>query len=480
MKKTLNNIIYNMAYQILNMIIPLITAPYISRIMGPDGVGVYSYSTSVANYFAIFMHLGIANYGSRTIAINMNKGKEKISKSFWEMYAFQLISSIAMLVVFCWLMIVFDIKYKMAFMAQIFYLLSVMLDVGWYFVGTSQFKITVTRSMIIKILQTFFIFTIVNDASDIIVYILIITVGTLVGNLALWPLVLKQICFVKVKIKNIKQHIKPNLVLFMPILASSVFVYMDKIMLQIMTDETSNVGWYEYAEKIVRIPLMLISAIGAVMMPKISALISEKGEKILEKYMYVSMRYIALLSSAMCCGIVAVAPELGIVYLGEKFRPCGSLMQALSCIILFSSFSSILRTQYLMPMCKDKSYAISIILGAGSNLSLNIIFIPMFGAMGAVIGTIGAEVVACMVHIWSVRKRLPLKLYFKEWFHFMSIGVVMLILVRSIGTFVESISVRLIVEVVLGIISYCIISLFVLIGKKDDLLLHFSRRKGCT
>lgn len=478
MNKTLNNILYNVAYQILNMIIPLITAPYISRIMGPDGVGIYSYSTSVASYFAVFMLLGIANYGSRTIAINTNKSKEDLSTIFWGMYAFQLLSSVVVLLVYIGYLMFFEMEYKSALIAQFFYLLSVMADISWYFAGTGQFKVTVTRGMVIKILQTVSIFTFVNEANDIIIYILIMTFGTLVGSFALWPIVLKQICFVKISAKIVGKHVKPNLVLFLPLLASSVFVYMDKIMLQIITNTTSNVGWYEYAEKIVRIPLTVVSAIGVVMMPKISAMATKTGEVALGKYMQISMRYIALLGSAMCFGIGAIAPELSVVYLGNEFFPCGSLMQLLSCVIIFSSFANILRTQYLIPMKKDRAYVFSIIAGAVVNLLLNMMLIPPFGAMGAVVGTIGAEVTVCLGHVWSVRKQLPLKKYFKEWLHFVLCGVIMLIFVRSIGAFVESLSSRLAVEIMLGIVSYCVLAVLVLFAKKDDLFLRLLRKRS--
>lgn len=476
MNKTLSNLIYNVSYQILNMIIPLITAPYIARVMGPSGVGVYSYSTSVANYAAVFMLLGIANYGSRTIAFAMNKDKEVLSKKFWEMYLMQLLSSIIVLLVYVGYLLFAEVEYRTVLFAQIFFLFSVMLDISWYFTGTGQFRVTVTRGVIIKVLQTVLIFLFVKRAEDITVYILIITIGTLIGQLALWPIALKQISLIKVNIRTVIPHIKPNLVLFLPLLASSVFVYMDKIMLQIITDTTSNVGWYEYAEKIVRIPLTVVSAIGAVMMPKISAIASEKGEDEVGTYMDVSMRYMALLSSAMCFGIIAIAPELSIVYLGKEFAPCGVLMQALSCIIIFSSFANVLRTQYLIPMKKDRSYAVSIIAGAVVNLILNMILIPLFGAMGAVVGTIGAEMAVCVGHIWSVREKLNLKDYFKEWISFLICGVTMFLSVRVVGPIITNLYIRLVVEILVGFVVYCVLALIVLHIRKDDFLSRILRR----
>ena len=154
-------------------------------------------------------------------------------------------------------------------------------------------------------------------------------------------------------------------------------------------------------------------------------------------------------------------------------------MQALSCIIIFSSFANVLRTQYLIPMKKDKSYAFSIIAGALANLILNSLLIPLFGAMGAVIGTIGAEGIVCLGHIWSVRKQLSLKIYFKEWFQFFICGAFMFILVRGVGTFIDNTNIKLFVEIICGIVSYCILGVLVLIVKKDDLFMHISRKRGC-
>lgn len=478
MNKTLHNVIYNISYQVLNMIIPLITAPYIARVMGPSGVGVYSYSTSIANYAAVFMLLGIANYGSRTIAFTASRGKEALSKKFWEMYLMQAVSSTIVLLVYGGWILLTDMEYKTALLAQVFFLLSVSLDISWYFTGTGQFKITVARGVIIKVLQTVLIFALVKNERDLIVYILIITVGALVGQFALWSVALKQIGFAKVSIRTIKGHIKPNLILFLPLLASSVFVYMDKIMLQIITDVTSNLGWYEYAEKIVRLPLTVISAIGAVMMPKISSLVSEKGETEAGTYMGVSMRYIAAISSAMCFGIFAIAPELSVVYLGQDFAPCGALMQALSCIIIFSSFANILRTQYMIPMKQEKSYATSIIAGSVVNLLLNLIFIPMFGAMGAVIGTIGAEASVCVGHIWNVRKKLSLRQYVRDWIHFILCGVFMLLMVRGIGLLISEIRVRLVVEIAIGVLIYSGVATTVLCMKKDKFILRILKKRG--
>ena len=478
MNKTIKNLILNISYQVLNIIIPLITAPYIARVMKPEGVGIYSYSNSVAGYFALFMLLGIANYGSRTIAMNVSKGKKALSEKFWEMYLFQIIVSIIGIAVFILFVAVSGGEYKTALYAQVFYLLSVALDISWYFTGTEQFKLTVVRGFLIKLMQTAAIFIFVKSSKDLLLYILIITVGTLLGKISLWIPLLKQISFEAITFKGVVSHIKPNLILFIPLFASSIFVYMDKIMLGIISS-SSDLGLYEYAEKIVRLPLTVISAIGAVMIPKISMLVSRDDSNSVQKYMNISMRYISLLASAMSFGIAAIATDLSVVYLGEEFAECGLLMRIMSIIIIASSFANIIRTQYLIPMKKDRVYASSIVLGAVINLILNIIFIPFLGSMGAAIGTVGAEISVLVGHIIGVYRELPLKKYLAEWISSLLCGLVMLVLVSFVTSFIQSNEVRLIVGILLGIVIFCILALVILVRKKDDFLLNILKRREC-
>lgn len=475
MTKTIKNVILNISYQVLNIIIPLITAPYIARIMKPSGVGIYSYSSSVASYFALFMLLGISNYGSRTIAVNIKYGKEVISKRFWEMYILQIFSSAVCMFIFIGFTVLFGGLYKAALLAQILYLISVALDISWYFVGTEQFKITVTRSFLIKVLQTIAIFAFVKSSDDLILYIVIISMGALLGSLALWIIVAKQIAIKKVTFKGIIAHFKPNLVLFITLLASSVFVYMDKIMLGIISSSV-NLGLYEYSEKIVRLPLTVISAIGVVMMPKISILTSQKESGKTNQYMDASMRYVSLLSSAMTFGIIAIANDLAIVYLGEEFSGCGSLMKLMSVIILISSFANIIRTQYLMPNEMDNVYALSIVAGAIVNLLLNSIFIPGLGSTGAVIGTVGAEFAVFIGHIIGVFRKLNLKKYLSEWFSASVCGFLMLLTVKFISLFINNQSIRVIAGILIGSISFFVYAVLSLLLRKDRIITDFIGR----
>lgn len=464
------NIFYNIFYQISVIIIPLITSPYISRIVGKEGVGIYSYSTSIASYFALFILLGVGNYGARTIARTCDD-KLLCSKNFLSIYTSQLICSVLVISIYIGYIILTNQKYYTALVIQILYLLSVVLDVNWYFTGTGQFKITVTRGIIIKFAQVIFVFIFVKSSADIYKYIIIMTGGTLLGQILLFPVLLKQIHITKIGIRDILHHLKPNLILFIPILATSVFTVMDKIMLELINHDIAAVGIYEYSEKIVKLPLGVITAIGAVMLPKISNLLANNQYSQSKAYFHMSMRYVGILVVAMAFGIAGIAPIFSIVFYGQEFSECGSIITMLSIILITSSWANIIRTQYLIPQGKDKIYIVAVVGGAISNLALNCIFIPKLGATGAAIGTIGAEIILCITHTFGVWNKLDIKNYLVDWISYTSCGIVMFLIVRIIGRAMETSIFTLLVQVIGGAIIYITMIGILLFAKKDDIFM---------
>ncbi|WP_095173699.1 MULTISPECIES: flippase [Blautia] len=469
------NIFYNVFYQISVIIIPLITAPYISRVVGKEGVGVYSYSTSVASYFALFILLGVGNYGARSIARNRDD-KLLCSRKFWGIYFLQLICSAVVMTAYVGFIILTKQKYHTALLIQILYLLSVVLDINWYFIGTEQFRITVTRGMIIKFVQVIAIFTFVKSDADVYKYIIIMTGGVLLGQILLFPVLLKKVCFVRVNTREILSHLKPNLILFIPILATSVFTIMDKIMLELINHDIAAVGIYEYSEKIVKLPLGVITAIGTVMLSKISNLLVNNKESQSNTYFQMSMKYIGIIVVAMAFGIAGIAPIFSVVFYGQDFSECGSIITMLAIILMTSSWANIIRTQYLIPHEKDKIYITAVVSGAIVNLGLNYLFIPKFGATGAAIGTIGAELVLCFVHTVAVWKKLNLKVYLKDWILYACCGIAMFFGVRLVEIKMGISILTLIIQVLCGVIIYILLMSIILLIKQDEIFLKFKRR----
>lgn len=333
------NFIYNIFYQILVIIIPLITTPYIARVIGAEGVGIQSYTYSIANYFVLFAMLGVNNHGNRSIAM-VRDDKEKLSKTFWSIYSLQAIMAIVMIVIYIGYTMSFVMENKIIACIQLIYIISALLDINWFFFGMEQFKITVTRNTIIKLLTMLSIFIFVKDKNDLYLYSLILALGILLSQSILWLYIKKYISFVKVKKEDIIKQIKPNLILFIPVIAISLYKIMDKIMLGSMSNMV-QVGFYENSEKIINIPLGIITALGTVMLPKMSNLQAKGLEEESKKYIDLSIQFAMLLAIGSAFGLIGVGPKLIPIFLGSEFISCISIVSLLSVTILFLAWANV-------------------------------------------------------------------------------------------------------------------------------------------
>ncbi len=450
------NFSYNIIYQILVLILPLITTPYVSRTVGAEGSGIYSYTYSIANYFVLFAMLGLNNYGNRVIAKSKDD-KEKLSKEFSSIYVMQLITSSIAIILYIAYVLIFDNKYFINALIQLIYLLSACFDINWLFFGLEKFKLTITRNMIIKILSAIAIFVFVKDRNDLIIYAIIMTTSTLISQLSLWPFLKKEIKFVKPKIKDITKHVKPNLILFVPVIAISIYKVMDKIMLGNMST-VEMVGYFEFADRITNIPLSVITALGTVMLPRVSNLVA-RGEKDKVKfYIDKSMQFVLFLSVAMCLGIIVISPEFVPIYLGDEYVITGKITQLLSIVLIFSSWANVIRTQYLIPNEKDKSYIVSVTVGAIVNFGINIILIPKYEAIGAAIGTVFAEFSVMLVQTIAVAKELDIKKYLMCFAKFLVSGIIMYIIISNLQGFINNRYILIMMQIIIGVLIYFILN----------------------
>lgn len=417
------NFIYNVLYQILILIIPLITMPYVSRALGADGIGIYSYTYSIAYYFMIIAMLGLNNYGNRTIA-KVRDNKEELSKQFCSIYAFQLISSLVMITAYLIYIFAFDNQYKIFALIQTMYVISSMFDINWFFFGIEKFKLTITRNTIIRVLSLVLIFIFVKTPSDVWKYTAILAGSTLFSNVVLFSFLRKYIKLVKVSPKDVFKHFKPCLVLFLPVIAVSIYKIMDKIMLGSMST-VKEVGYYENAEKITQVPISIITALGTVMLPRVSNMLSNNQEEQVKKTISKTMPFIMFLTFPMVLGLILISKEFSIIFFGSDFEKSGYLIQLLSITIVFLAWGNVIRTQYLIPKEMDKQYIISAFLGAIVNFILNCIFIPLYQSVGACIGTIAAEFIVMFYQTFVVRKELPIKEYIMKSLPFLLKALIM-------------------------------------------------------
>lgn len=455
--KLKTNFIYSSLYQILLIILPLITAPYVSRVLGSNGIGVYSYTYSIASCFSMFGLLGVANYGNRVIAAN-RENKDTISKAFFDIWTIQVcMMGITVIAYVIYITYFADPSCRVALMIQILTLLCSGMDISWFFFGLEEFKLTVIRNLIIKIITTLCIFIFVENQRDIVTYISILCCGTLLGNLSLFPFLKDYIVFRKPSIKRMWRHFPSLLLLFIPVLAVTLYKRMDKIMLGMMST-MSQIGYYENAEKIINIPMGLITALGTVMMPRMSYLVVKGKNEQIDHYMNVSIEFTFFFASALMFGIAGISNEFIPLFYGSEFEPVSAIMKTLSITILFISLANIFRAQYLIPKHYDKAYIISVWVGALVNLILNYIMIPYNAAVGASVATVFAEFTVMFIQMIYICKELPVASYIKQGIFYLVDGMVMYFAVRAFAGMVSG-WMGILLDIFIGFLTYCIVSL---------------------
>jgi len=450
------NLSLQMIYQILTIIAPLITAPYVSRVLGAENVGRYSYSYSIVVYFVMVASLGINSYGSRLVAQNRNDSK-LFSKLFSELVIIHTVVGFLALVAYIFFCLFFVKEDVDIFLVNTIYVLASMLGINWLFSGLERFEESVRKNIIIKIISIVSIFLFVKREEDLIIYVLILAVSNFTENTILWLQVRKHVSLKLVKIKDSIVHLKPLLVLFLPAIAILLYRYMDKIMLGNM-DTKSAVGYYNSAERIITLSVSFINALGIVMLPRISNLIVEGNSEKIKDYYHKSIVIISLFSFACGAGAICVANDFIPIFYGKGYEPAIDVLIILSFSLPFSAIANVVKTQYLLPRKRDAFFAITVISGAVVNFIINFTLIPKLGVVGASIGTLVTEILVCVVQVFYSNKEMKT---IKELVHmvgFLAVAVVMGIII-SIFNFVNPPMIRLLLKIVVGAFSYAILAL---------------------
>ena len=440
-------------YQIIATCMPLITAPYLARKLGASQLGIFSFTSSIVAYFVLFAMLGTVNYGTRSIS-SVNDNVENRSKVFIGIFSFQFLTTVVLCIFYFLYISFFCENNKLITLIQGITLLSCVVDVSWLFWGVEDFQITVELSLIIKVVSVVLILLFVKKESDLWIYTLIMTGGPFVTNVVLFSFVRKYVNRVCISIPEIKGHVAPNLILFLPLFAMTVYHTMDKTMLgAISTFEQS--GFYYNSDKIVQIPLMIVNGIGTVMLPYTSRLIEEKRQKEADDTFIITLEWVLAISIALAFGIAAISSDFVPLFFGDGFEACIGITIVFTPILPIKGLSTIARTQYLIPMKMEKEITKSVIVGAIVNLFLNILFIPRYGAIGATIATVISELVACIFQFISLReKSLGIRLLLVKSIIYIILGSVMYFVVRLVSLIDLSLILKLLLEIIVGAFIY--------------------------
>ena len=458
-KSITKNYIYNLIYQILILILPLVTTPYISRVLGAENIGIYSYTLSIVTYFILFGSLGVALYGQREIAY-YQKDKKKYSRIFWEIVILRTITMMISLVLFYFIFVNGN-QYQTYYKILILELIGNCIDISWFFQGLEEFKKTVIRNMIIKLISVISIFTFVKSQNDLRIYFWIYVLSTTIGNASLWLYLPKFLTKVKIKELHLFRHLKPTLGLFVPQIAVQVYTVLDRTMIGAIITDKSEVGFYDQSQKIIKLLMTIITSLGTVMLPRIASTFASGEKEKINEYMKKSFSMVFLLAFPMVFGIISVSRAFVPIFFGAGYDKVATLMNIISPIILFIGLSNVTGTQYLLPTKRQREYTISVIVGAITNIVMNACLIWKFGAIGASIGTVIAEFTVTIVQLYFVRKDFDFLQIIKISKNYVISTIAMFIGCIIIGNVVKSNMTSIIIQVIFGVGVYgiCLLTL---------------------
>ena len=390
------NFVYNIVYEVFRILLPLLTTPYISRILGSEGVGTFALAQTYATYFALFATFGFSTYAMRELAYVRDE-QDKFRETFWEITlvrgAFFGVAIIVYIVVF-W---VFTPERDLSYKIYLVYLFSSMIDISYYFKAIENFKSIVIRNVIIKLVSLIGIFVFVNSSDQIWLYTLIIVSSEFLGQLVMIikvePYMFKK---TNIRIDNIKKHIKGAFALFIPTIAIQVYTLLDKVMLGSLSGESAT-GYYDNAQKMVRLAASVASAIVSVSTPRLSYCFAKGDNQVVRNHFNKVFSFVTFISFPMCFGLAGVASNFSSWYYGSNFAGIDKLVMVGSVLIISLGWSGMLGNMILVATGHQKYYTIAVYISAVTNVGLNALLIGKLGAMGALVASIVAEVIGMMI-----------------------------------------------------------------------------------
>lgn len=388
------NYIYQFVYQLINIIFPILTLPYVSKVLGAENLGMYTYSFSIIAYLVLISDLGIRNYGSRKVAY-CRENKNELQKFFWELFLQKF--CISMLVFLFAFVYFFYINKNEIFLIQIFYIIISFLDISWLYQGLEDFKKIMLRNLILKLFLLVLIFLFIKEKNDLLKYTKLMIVVNLLGNLILWV----KLPIPNLKLKNLKpfSHLKNSFLMFLPQVAITMYTTLDRIMIGNMCNK-KYVTYYDISNKMIIISMVLITTAGNVFLPKISNLYSSNKYEEIRELIKKSLNIFILIMFPLIFGILGITDNFIELLFDKNYVEVTFLIKIMSITIVFWTINNITGSHILMPMGKENKITFSVFLGCFVNLTLNYILIKKYNALGAVIATIITEGIVTIIQVY--------------------------------------------------------------------------------
>ena len=399
--KILKNYFYNLSYQILVVILPIITTPYITRIFNSQELGDYGYYSSIVTYFILLATLGVANYGTKVISGNRNE----ISKNFWGIYSLQFSATILSISLYCIFCLCLPFMQNPVAYILGLSLVSKGLDISWLFQGLEDFRKITVRNITVKLVGVTSIFLFVKSDNDIYLYVFLLTIFELLGQLSMWIPAREFIGRPHLDIEYAKCHLKPIIMLFLPQIAISLYVTLDRTMLGALAS-TKDVGIYDQALKLVNILLTLVTSLGSVMLPRVAGLLASGDKRAVNKMHEMSFLIYNLVIFPIMAGMLIVNDDFVQFFLGQDFQDARYAITIMIFRMFFIGWTNIMGIQILIPHNRNKEFMISTTTPAIISVVLNLLFLPKLGYIGAAIVSVLTEALVWAIQLYFTRRYL--------------------------------------------------------------------------
>lgn len=473
------NYIYNLAYQILAMLAPLITTPYISRIIGAKNIGIYSYTLSIVTYFTLFLVLGLHMYGQREIAYSQDDLHNQ-SVIFARVQLYKLITTFICLVLYIMYTLLFS-EHRLIMLAQGIAIFTAFFDISWYFIGCEQFSLMVMRNTIVKILGIASVFVFVKSSDDLLLYVFIMALINLLGNLSLWGFLFGRLDRIALNEINIFKDNRTIIELFIPLIAVQVYNVLDKTMLGSSIGDLVECGYYEQTTKIINLCMTIITSFGTVLAPHMAAEFVKGNKERISEQINNAFIFIGAIMFPVFWGIVSIVDNMVPWFFGNGYDKVALLIKLYAVVLLIIPISNLASCSILTPSKQHNKSTIAVIIGALVNFLLNLILIPHFMSVGAAVATIVAEIIVTVLHLYYVRDYLNFRAIFVNYAKYCLMALGMGVVSYVVGKMLKCTGINGIlltaVQIIAGVMVYGLLTVFVIKDNNVVAKINELRRK---
>ncbi|MBR5419216.1 flippase [Candidatus Saccharibacteria bacterium] len=471
-KSVKKNYLYNLAYQILLIIVPFVTIPYLSRVLGVENIGINSFTLSIVAYFILVANIGIGSFGAREIALHQDDRK-KYSKIFWDCFSLQFVTGVISTLAYIIYVSCFG-RYTGVQWIMIMNIIAAIVDMNWFYRGLEDYKYISLRNIAIKLLGVAATFIFVHSANDLWIYVLINSLSLLLSSAVLWFKFFKVADRPNFKELRVFKYWKDSLIYFLPQIATSIYTVLDKTMLGVITRSEAENGYYEQTYKIIQLCLTVLTALNVVVAPRMAFLYGKGNKEEIKERLKSSFHFIFMLAFPIVLGIVAVGPDFSTIFFGDGYEKVRTLLPLFAPIVLIIAISNCLSNQLLTPIGKRAKTAIFLWVGAFVNFALNLVTITLWQGHGAAISSLIAEFVIMAAFVVMSRKYMPVSRLLRVSINYLISALAMFAVLMVVNHFWTTVSIVAVgAKILIGAATYFFVLCCVL---RDGYLLSQSRK----